>query len=280
MVAKVIRYRVKDDLSYFTDQGTALKYNSVFRAPSDIAEDPGVINEILEAFDSVQREENGICGESSGTTPRRIIFKRSNGNSFGLVLPVRSKAIDAAQKVWSILKATRYPAVCIELEGEYSANLIEELAEGRKGELTSVPLIEPSAEDGKNAFIYSSVMKAYKADSPFGQTILMPFKSQSNSSEDPYSELSSYFETCVEPVTKVSCIGSTSIDYRRYIPAFLTSLAGNETTEKLQTVTAPCSTNETSQIFACGQFLATISSVACLAYYGESNKKLHKLLTP
>lgn len=277
MVAKVVRYKVQDGLSYFSDQGTELVYNSVFRPPSDIADDPGIISAILTCVNSVIRTDNGACGEAGGTTPRRLVFTRKNGNSFGLVLPVRSDALEAAGCIRSIFASTAFPIVCIELVGEHTRNLIEELASGAKTAPTAAPAIKPDSSESKNALIYSSVMREYASDSPFGKTILMPFRSQTNVKDSPYSELIGFMETCTSPFTTASCNSASSISYRRYIPSFLTIV---EDLETLQTATAPVKTNETAGISECGKLLADISSVVCLEYFGESNKKLHKLLTP
>lgn len=281
MVSRIVKYRVKDGLSYFTDQGNEYTLNSLFRVPSDFAQDQGIIDSVLACVDSVVREETAPCSDKAGTTPRKLVVRRTNGNSFSLVLPVRSQAIEAAQCLWDIMFATRYPAICVELIGEHSLNLIEELAPPNKGTPTVAVPIAPDAEQGKSTLWYSSVMKEYKADTPFGANILMPFKSQTNVPDAPYVELQSYFSSCVEPLTTVSCGGSTSIEYRRYIPSFITSLVYNQpgaTGDQLQTVTVPTIANETDQIKACGQLLAATTSIVCLEYYGESNKKLHKLL--
>lgn len=281
MVSRIVKYRVKDGLSYFTDQGNEYTLNSLFRVPSDFAEDQGLIETVLGCVDSVIREETAPCSDKAGTTPRKIVVRRENGNSFSLVLPVRSNALEAAQCLWDTMAATRFRAICVELIGEHSLNLIEELAPPGKASPTVAPLIAPDAEQGKSVLWYSSVMKEYKADTPFGANILMPFKSQTNVPDAPYVELQSYFSSCVEPLTTVSCGGATSIEYRRYIPSFITSLTYNvadEQGDQLQTVTVPTIANETEQIKACGQLLAAMTSIVCLEYFGESNKKLHKLL--
>lgn len=281
MVARIVKYRVKDGLTYYTDQGTEYTLNSLFRVPSDIENDTGMIEAILNCVDSVIREETAPCSDKANTTPRKLVVRRVNGNSFSLVLPVRSNALDAAQCLWDVLLTTRYPAICIELVGEHTLNLIEELAPPEKGSPTVSPPIAPDSEQGKSTLWYSSTMKEYKADSPFGANILMPFKSQTNIPDAPYVELQDYFGSCVEPLTSVSCSGATSIEYRRYIPSFITSLTYNapgEEGDQLQTVTVPTIANETDQIKACGQLLARMTSVVCLEYFGESNKRMHKLL--
>lgn len=281
MVSRIVKYKAKDGLSYYTDQGNEYTLNSLFRVPSDFAEDEGTIESVLACVDSVVREETAPCSDKAGTTPRKLVIRRVNGNSFSLVLPVRSNALEAAQCLWDVILATRYRPVCIELIGEHSLNLIEELAPANKDSPSVAPPIAPDAEQGKSTLWYSSVMKEYKADTPFGTNILMPFKSQTNVPDAPYTELQSYFSSCVEPLTTVSCGGATSIEYRRYIPSFITSLTYNQASEQgdqLQTVTVPTIANETEQIKACGQLLAATTSIVCLEYFGESNKKLHKLI--
>lgn len=273
MTTKKVKYTWEDGLSYFTDQGTSLNFNPNFGAPSDV--DDGMINEILACHNLQLRTETAPCGERGVTTPRKITYQRSNGNSFSLILPTRGNVIDAATCVRDLFASTAYPIICIEYTGEHSKNLIEELASGSKGAPSAAPVIAPPTEKGKHALVYSTVMREYASDTPLGKVILMPFKSQTNTEDSPYIELVDFFETCTGPFTTVSCASASSAEYRRYIPTFLTIENDLETG---QTATAPVKTAETSQIKACGELLASMTSVICLEYYGESNKKLHKLL--
>jgi|694.fasta_scaffold127349_2 hypothetical protein len=274
MVSPVVKYRFRD-VDYYTDQGSQINLNPFVKLPSDITQDSGLVYAILNCVGAVIRDDTLPCSEKGNINPRKIKVLRKNGNSFSLTLPVRSNALNAAQCLYDALQSTQYPAVCIELIGEHSPNLIEELATSAKQAPNAAPIIAPASDTGKNTLWYVSAMAEYKADARFGQNVLMPFKSQTNTPFSPYIELTDYFETCVDPLTTISCPSSSSIDYRRYIPTFLTI---ENDLEKGQTVTAPVNTNETGQIKSCGEFLANLSSVICLAYFGESNKKLHKLI--
>lgn len=288
MAFNVVRYQFKDGSEYLTDQGTEVQFNPLFRAPSDFTQ--ATIDDILDCLDLELRTENRPCPEKSATDPRRLVFLRKNGNSFSLLVNLRANIITYAQCVWDILKATDFPAVCVKLEGEKSLNLYPELAPAGKGDPTFAPVIAPPAAAGFNAYVYSSTMKEYKADAPAATNLLMPFRSQTDTLDAPYSELTTYFEDCVEPVTAVNCAAAQAATYRRYIPSFLTQtqplLDGNgdpipgSEVEKIQTVTVPVKAYLPAEINTCGETLAAIDSVICLGYEGESNDKIHKLLTP
>lgn len=288
MAFNVVRYQFKEGNEYLTDQGTEVQFNPLFRAPSDFTE--ATIADILDCLNLELRTENRPCPEKASTEPRRLVFLRKNGNSFSLLVNLRANVISYAQCVWNILKLTDFPAVCVKLEGEKSLNLYPELAPGGAGEPTFAPVIAPPAAAGFNAYVYSSTMKEYKADAAWGANLLMPFRSQTDSLDAPYSELTDYFTSCVNPVTTVNCAAAQSATYRRYIPSFLTQtqplqdgegndIPGSEV-EKIQTVTVPVKGHLPAEIKTCGETLAAIESVICLGYEGESNDKIHKLLTP
>jgi len=276
MSAKTFLYKFKEDGPYLSDQGVELSLNPSLRAPSDLADDTDSINSILECIGAEALTSTAPCGERGQTTPRKLTFIRTNRNSFSLTIPNRSEVVKIAQCVWDILKDTNFKAICVQYHGEHSLNLIEQLAKAEKAAPTPAAEIAPGKEDGFNAFVYSNVMKEYKSDTPFGKIVLMPFRSQTDTKDKPYSVLSSYFSSCVDPTTTVTCAGASSEDYRRYIPSILTKRGEAEI---LQTVTVPVKGNEASAIKTCGETLAAIPSVLCIEYFGASNKKLHKLLT-
>ena len=288
MAFNIIRYQFTENNDYVTDQGTEVQFNPLFRAPSDFTE--ATIADILDCINAELRTENRPCPEKGATDPRRLVFLRKNGNSFSLLVNNRANVITYAQCIWNILKQTDFPAVCVKLEGEHTLNIYPELAPANPGAPEFAPVIAPPAAAGFSAYVYTSVMEAYKTDANFGANILMPFRSQTDTLDAPYSELTDYFSSCVEPITTVTCAAKESREYRRYIPSFLTQtpplqdnegndIPGSEV-EKIQTVTVPVKSNVAANIKTCGETLAAIASVVCLEYYGESNDKIHKLLTP
>lgn len=288
MSFNVVRYQFQDGQEYVTDQGTEVQFNPLFRAPSDFTE--ATIDEILDCLNLELRTENRPCPEKGSTEPRRLTFLRKNGNSFSLLVNNRANIITYAQCVWNILKNTDFPAVCVKLDGEKSLNLYPELVAAGKGAPTFAPVISPPEAAGFNAYVYSSTMQEYKSDATYGGNILMPFRSQTDTLDAPYSELTDYFDDCVNPVTTVNCAAKENRTYRRYIPSFLTQtqplkdgngddIPGTEV-EKIQTVTVPVKAHIAADIKTCGETLAAIQSVICLGYEGESNDKIHKLLTP
>lgn len=269
-----VKYQFSGVTQYLTDQGTQISLNPVLSPPTDISD--AQIDAILAAIGAERRLTTAPCGEKGKTQPRKLRFIRSNGNSLSVIVPIRSTVVTVAQAIKNILNAQDIKVICVELIGEHSFNLIEELAPANKGAITPTNPIKPTDQAGKHKEVYSAVMSEYAADSRGGANILMPFQTQTDGDgTNAYSQLVGYFDTCVDPVVTVQCLGNTSIDYRRYIPSFLTT---DGTNTILQTATAPVKTSDATQISQCGALLAQLTSVACLEYYGESNNKLHKLL--
>jgi hypothetical protein len=270
-----VRYEFNDVSQYLTDQGRQISLNPVLSPPTDLSD--GQIDAILAAIGATRRTETAPCGDRGNVQPRKLRFIRRNGNSLSVIAPIRSDLITVANTIRGILNQTGFRVLCIELIGEHHFNLIEELAPTNKGALQATNPIKPTDQAGKHKEVYSSAMSEYAADSTGGGQILMPFQTQTDGDgTGPYSQLVGFFSSCVDPVLTIQCSGSTSIDYRRYIPSFLTT---DGTITQLQTATAPVKTNDATQISQCGALLAQMTSVACLEYYGESNKKFHKLLT-
>ena len=283
----VIKYKPQAVASYKTDQGKEVNFNPIFRAPSDFS--AALIIDILACMDCELREDTVPCSEQGATDPRRLVFVRSNGNTFSLIAPRRENVKTYAQCMKDLLAPSDYPIICVKLEGEHSGNILPEL-DVTPEEPTFAPVLSPPPEAGYNAYVYTGVMKEYKTDATYGSNILMPFRSQTNILDAPYSPLSDYFDSCVNPTTKVICGGKTPISYRRYIATFLTQTApqndpdtgepipGTEQ-EAVQTVTVPVKGHLDTDIQGCGATLGGLSSVVCLEYFGESNDRLHKLLT-
>lgn len=272
-----IKYEFTGGIAYFTDQGTRLNFNPVLSPPTDLTD--ADIDAILAAVNAQRRTDTAPCGEKAATQPRKLKFIRDNGNSMSVIVPIRSDILSAAQAIWNVLNAKDIKPLCVQLIGEHSFNLFDELASPTRGAPVAIAPIRPSDAKGKHRQDYTGVMSQYQIDAPLGTNVLMPFKSQTNTDGDsPMTELQTYFQDCVDPTIQVFCTGSSSIDYRRYIPSFLTT-EPDTTSFQLQTVSVPVKASETGLIAICGQTIAAIQSVACIEYYGESDSKLHKRLT-
>lgn len=289
MTATKILYKLKDNNLYVNDFGATANFNLVFSPPSDLTDQD--INNILACINAEKREPGSTpCSERGLLSYRRLKFIRSNKSSFQIIVPKRDTIIQNAQCIWNILKGKDIKPICVQLIGEHHRNAIDDLAPAdRTGDATAAAIKPPDAA-GKHVLVFKGTMKEYKTDANHGSSILLGFKSQTDKEGEPYSELKTEIETCIKSLSSITrCGGSTNPrDYRRFIPSLLTAYTDtndttnpvdNQTIEQLQTVTVAVADHEAAKIKECGTKIATKKSVVCLEYYGESNSRLHKLLT-
>ncbi|WP_107666494.1 hypothetical protein [Cyanothece sp. BG0011] len=282
MAVQGVPYRLQDSSLYNTDFGATANFNLSLRPPSDLTDEN--IDSILECIGAERREPGGvICSERGSITYRRLIFYRSNGSSMTVVAPNREAIITQAQCIWDILSATDFQPICIKLEGEKHRNVIDDLLEGdREGGGTANP-IRPPEGAGRNRFFFSGSMRAYKSDAVFGAQLSLSFKMDTDADQTPYSSLSTQINGCLKELIDASICGgaANARDARKYVVTLLTQSedAGNNDSPEVQSITIPVAENSSAEITNCGRALASRLFVQCLEYEGESNARLHRLLT-
>ena len=258
---------------YVDDFGRRQVFNPVARMPSDATEQM-ILSTIL-CIGADTRDEPIPCTESN-FRPRKVVFRRSNGNSFSLVMPRIALLKERAQCVIDIFKETAYPVVCLEYIGEEWDNIYPQFNVSTEAK-NLIPPIEPTNSTGKNTVYYSGYMLEYQAESGqvYSQVRQLPFKSQTREAGEVLEELSSYFSSCVGDVSTNFCAGSNYIEYRRFIAKFLTGGGGALTGTELDSVTVPSQTPDQDNLRSCAELLVQAQGLICLEYKGEINKKFH-----
>jgi hypothetical protein len=272
MAVQSVRYRitaasgVPASLGYQSDIGGNLAINPVFRPHVDFTE--ALIDAIFLAIGAERREETIPCGESGDFSPRKLKFIRENGRSFSLVLGNRANVITAASAVvTAIANANLSRVICVELEGEKTANIIDNLS--TKTEVIAAARIIPNNNIG-NKLIYSSVMRNYASDAPYGTARLIGFRSQTDVQDSPYSELVDVINGCTGDITEVACGNAIkNFTYRRFIAGILT--AADDEADAIQNITIPVAKHLPLDVLDCGTQIANSDPVACLFYEGQSD---------
>jgi hypothetical protein len=280
MTAIKVPYQFKEDSQYIDDFGREAGITGVLAIPEDME---AKIDEILEAIQAERKTSSVPCNDKAALKPRKVTIIRTNGNSFSFYIYDRPKIVEVSKAVWDIFKSSDFKGVCAKLIGEKWINVYEDFAPSSKTEITPGKPIKPPEETGKHRLVFSATMKEYKVDAVFGAVSLMGFSSQTDTLPDedghsqPYSDLQKEINDCIGTLTNVrACGGSGNYrTYRRFTASVLTK--DGEEDELLQTVTVPQADNESAKIKECAEALAENKSVACLAYEGESNNRLHKL---
>jgi hypothetical protein len=293
MSYKAVKVNFLTDNDYTDDFGnTYEKLNSVLRVPSDLTE--AKITAILTAAKmELRTTSKSVCGVGTSFNKRFLKFTRSNGNSISIPIYARDQLKTVGNAIIQALNTNDFKVVCVELIGEFWLDVRDLLrTTPPSGQQDQLPPIEPNTDLGKHKLIYSGTMTEYKRDSgnTYGETDLIPFNMQTNLEGEPYTGLTTQINGCLGTVNTsgLSC-GSKGkiVTPRRFVPSILTRPYNNgspptpdeNATDSLQTLTIASSKHLAADIKACGTALANITAIQCLAYYGESNKKYHQILT-
>jgi hypothetical protein len=293
MSYKAVKVNFLANNDYTDDFGnTYEKLNAVLRVPSDLTENK--VTDILSAAKmELRTTSSSVCGVTTSFNKRYLKFTRTNGNSISIPIYARDQLKTVGNAIIQALNTNDFKVICVELVGEYWLDVRDLLrTTPASGQENQLPPIEPNSDLGKHKLIYSGTMTEYKRDSgnTYGENDLVPFIMQTNAENAPYTGLATQINDCLGVVNTsgLSCGSKGKIIVpRRFIPSILTRPYDNanppkpdeNATDSLQTLTIASSKHLANDIKACGSAIANIMAVQCLAYYGESNKKYHQVLT-
>lgn len=242
--------------------------------PADLSD--AALDSLLAAVGARRKTEADTvpCPVAGDFNPRKLRFVRRDGNSLSLVLPSNGAALTEAVQIRDLIDgaAAGNPVVCIELLGEYWFDIAQALgktgtpAAGTPSRVTS---------GGKQAVHSGKVL--YQFDGGGTSTITTAVRVDTDAvnaqgETSPPTILGGTWNSCVgafEPANP--CRTPAGLDHRRYIVTLLTD-DGYQTTE------VPVINNDAADILACGQAIAGLASSVCIAYRGETNKRLHTFI--
>lgn len=271
--------------SYNPDRGGNIdRLGSRFAKPADLSN--ATVDQILDVL-SLRRKtpaDTTPCPNAGEFTARKLVFTRADGNSFSLPLRNKDFAIQLGIAVRNLVNAAvaANPVICVALQGEQWDNLLPSLRTATGAPTPGTP--SRSTQQGKQAVHAGKINYAYDAGSgaivPISvkvDTDLVTTASTSNipGVTSPPTVLGGAWTGCVGPFELENpCPSLASLSHRRYIGTFLVGVSPNTFYQKTE---IPVRRFDTPDILQCGQNLANLPAIVCLAYEGESNSRLHNL---
>lgn len=261
---------------YLTDFNKVVNIKTKFTMPPDI--DINQASGILSAIGAnpLSLITDGVCSESSLGSPRKLQFIRSDGSSLSVPVDARENLREAANQIIGIIGTGGVKVSCIKLIGERYSNLNGDFNIVFNNQVA--PSHRVASSSSKQAFYAGTT--TYASDTDYeagGGSYLVPVKVMTDIKGSPPSRLTSVWNNCAGQLgNAVGCGGKLSSQRkaRRFILKFATAIENGQITES-ETSELPVKNLDVS---ACGQLLAGLNGLVCVAYRGEDYAKFHKSL--
>ncbi len=278
MPKTVLSYRFTAGTNgYFQDIGTEISVTGRFVLPPDVTDAEG--QNIIAAVGALPNTDNVPCSDTGLGDLRKLTFIRESGNTMSIAVPLKGNVITAATTIKSILDKADNNVVCIKLDGEYFANLNDELGVTYTAGDTATSHKAPSSAKKQN-YLTGSI--SYTSDVS-GAILHSVHSITEKTDESPAAQLGSTWDSCTGGIQDVLACGNGRRNprkHRRFIGTFVTKLDPTDTNETAQTETieVPVAAADSSDILTCGQAVAGLTGLYCIGYRGESYSRIHKLL--
>lgn len=260
---------------YISDRGTTHNWVSRLVVPEDLT------RANVESFISAAGAQPGAtesieCSDRNYLQPRYVEVIRRSKHRFKMPITIRSQLRNKLIGMVDVLNAASpsNPVVCIKLHGEFFPNLYEDVVSAPTPP-GAVAAIEAPVNSGKARLYYSAAMGEYQSDSTrtFATPIIQAFRMQTDTTDAPPTAFPPA-AGCIGILSQVFCPTRERRKGRHYIPTFLTV----NTNLPSQQIEIPVSSASPTDIADCGEALANLAHVVCLAYKGESNDRVHQIL--
>ncbi|MEM9544225.1 MAG: hypothetical protein AAGA60_32685 [Cyanobacteria bacterium P01_E01_bin.42] len=257
---------------YEADRGTKLDIIRQIAIPSD--GDEAKMKTVILAAKGKVADDPVPCTSTGWGDLRHLIVKRKSGHTMKIPLYLRADLVDTVKAIVDAADKinANNPVICFDIVGEKILNLYEKLVTSTANP-APVDEIKPPVAEGKARIMYSTTMTAYKTEAPYGGNTSARFSMITNIKNAPPSAFTTLIPTCVGSVQDVLCGGKSGVKPRHYTPTFLTKNPDLPT----QTISIPTASNSPTDILKCGQDLANLPHVICLAYQGQSIKRANEL---
>lgn len=271
-----VRYLFDSTSEFYTsDRGTTHGWVGRVKVPEDLTR--ADIESFISAAGALPNPTEAIaCSDRGYLEPRYVEIIRRSKHTMRMVISIRSQLRAKLIGMVNVLDTAQpsNPVVCIKLHGEYYPNLYEDIVSAPTAPTPIAP-IEAPANSGKTRVYYSAAMAEYQADSTqnFATPIIQAFKLQTDTLDAPPQNFAPAVG-CIGSLSQVFCPTRERRKGRHYIPTFLTT-APNLPSQQLEIPVAAASPTDIS---TCGENLANLAHVVCLAYKGESNDRVHQIL--
>lgn len=211
------------------------------------------------------------CAPPSSFSPRRLKFSFNAGGSLSVPFAFRDNALSAATAIKGLLTTDVGTVSCVELIGEKWGRVDEEL---RPAGTVVAAGADMRVTAGSKTPIFS---RAYSYVTDTGRSSVQNVKQNTDSSAvpaDPFTPYSAAILTALGTLLAKGCGGVGNVKPRHYTVTILTNSVVNPTRQLI----VPVAATGSLAIRSAGIALATITQTMCLAYEGESDSRLSRLI--
>ncbi len=233
----------------------------------------GSVTSILTAIGGTLKTKTTVapCAPPSSFSPRRLKFSFASGGSLSVPFSLRSTAVALATQIKAFLTTDLGVVTCIELIGEKWGRIDEDL---RPAGTIVAPGIDIRVATGSKNPVFT---RAYSYVTDDGKTSVQVARQNTDSLATPVIPFSPYaaaINTALGPALPKGCGGVGNIKTRHYVVTLLT----NNPTNLTRQLIVPIAATASNAIRAAGIAIATITQTMCLAYEGESDSRLSRLI--
>jgi len=211
------------------------------------------------------------CPPPSSFSPRRLKFSFLSGGSLSVPFSLRSTAVALATQIKAALTTELGLVTCIELIGEKWGRVDEEL---RPAGTIVAPGADIRVATGSKNPVFT---RAYSYVTDDGKTSVQVARQNTDSIATPSAPFSVYaaaINAALGPGLAKGCGGVGNIEPRHYVAKVLTTNPLNP----IRQLIIPVASTASNNIRAAGIAIATITQTMCLAYQGESDSRLSRLI--
>lgn len=260
--------------NYLADWDLLGKVNPIsgrFNRPPGLS--TGAVGSILSSMGATAKSAStkAPCAPPSSFSPRRLKFSFATGGSISIPFPIRASAVALATSLKAQLSADLGVITCIELIGEKWGRVDEEL---RPSGTTVTAGIDTRVATGSKNPVFTG---AYLYTTDNSNTSVQTVRQNTNSVAIPALPFSPYaaaVNAALGTLLPKGCGGVGNVKPRHYTATLLTTDLINPVRQLIIPVAATAST----AIRAAGVAIATIAQTMCLAYEGESDSRLGRLV--
>jgi len=271
MATEFITFTLANYLADWDLLGKDLGVSGRFSRPPGLSQ--GVADSILAAIGATRKNptQKAPCPPPASFDPRRLVFYFATGGSLSVPFAQKANAVALATTLKGLLQGDLGAVTCIQLVGEKWGRVEEELRPA--GFALAAGADTRAAVGSKNPIFAGS----YTYTSDNGRNSVQTVRQNTDSTAVPATPFSVYatpISNALGSLLPQGCGGIGNVTPRHYTAKILTTNVNNPVRQLI----IPVATNDALGIRGIGTGVAAITQTLCLAYEGESDSRLSRLI--
>lgn len=271
MPTQFVNFTLPNYLADWDTLGKNTPLSARFNKPPAMAD--ATVTTILAAIGGTVKNpaDKVPCAPPSSFSPRKLVFHFTTGGSLSIPFSLRSQGLPLATQIRNLLQTDVAPVSCVQLKGERWGRVDEEL---RPTGTVIAPGVDIRVTTGSKSPVFT---RAFSYVSDDGRTSVQNARQNTDSLAVPALPFSPYaaaINTALGAGLPKGCGGVGNIDPRHYTVTVLTT----DTVNPVRKLIVPVAATGSITIRAVGVALATLGQTMCLAYEGESDSRLSRLI--